>query len=157
MRYLAVAGAVILMSIKGMAQPLPVAVKPMQDYYFAGDASMLKSGINCMVISDWKQFNKIFGTTDRPDTPQFAKEWMVVLAMPATKKEASLQFKRISMKAGEFIEVYCNIDRKIQPLTYAYIPLAACVIPKYPGINKIHFYNEENMRLIRTVELAIKK
>ncbi len=138
-------------------QPTPVAIKPMKDYQFAGDAGMLKSGVNCIVLSDRKQFEKIFGTTDRADTPQFAKEWMLVLLLPATKKEAKLDFRRISVKAGDFIEVYCNIETRIQPLTYSYYPISTCVIPKYPGIHKINFYHENNMRLLSVAEVGSKK
>lgn len=133
------------------AQPVKVPVRPMQDYHFIGDNAALKPGVNCMVITNRKQFEKTFGKTDRPDTPSFANELMLVLLMPETRRESRLYFERISMKAGEFIEVYCKFDLNIHPLTYRYYPIITCAIPRFAAIHKINFYNERHMRLLESV------
>lgn len=133
------------------AQPVPVEIKKLDNYYYIG--APLKSGVNCMVLSDRKQFEKMFGKTSRPDTPDFSKEWMLILAMPETKHQCDLSFQRVSMKAGQFIEVYCGLDLNKFPLTYKYIPLTACVIPKYKGIHKINFYDAHKMRPLTSVEV----
>ena len=87
------------------AQPTPVQMKKLQGYFFSGSESMLKNGVNCFVVQKEQDFEKLFGK-NRPDTPQFSKEWMLVLVMPATKKDIQLDFIKVSMKAGTFIEVY---------------------------------------------------
>lgn len=138
------------------AQPTPVQVKPVKDYFFSGDNNALKKGLNCLIIKNRKQFEKLFGETDRADTPDFQKEMMLLLLLPATKKEAKLVFRRITMKAGDFIEVYCEVDKNVQPLTYLYNPLSACIIPKYPGIRHVDFYDVDDMKLISTVDVGEK-
>lgn len=147
----------LIVGRQAAAQPQPVEIKRMQDYYFIGNDDELKSGVNCIVLKTRKQFDRMFGTTSRPDTPRFSKELMLVLLMPAGKREAKLEFKRISMKAGGFIEVYCDIDRKVRPLTYVSNPINTCVIPKYPGITKINFYDEYNMRLLGAVDIGERR
>ena len=143
---------VIFMCFAGMvaAQPTEVRVKPLKDYYYTGSLP-LQEDVNCYVLSSRKDFKKFFGETTRPDTPDFSKELMLVLLMPSTKRDAKLDFDRISMKAGQFIEVYCKVRYGKHKLTYASYPLSTCVIPRYPGITKVHFYNNRHMRPLATV------
>jgi len=141
----------VFIAVSLHAQPVPVEIRKLDNYYYLG--APLKPWVNCMVLSDRKQFEKTFGKTSRPDTPDFSKEWMLVLTMPETKHQCDLTFQRISMKAGQFIEVYCGLDLDKFPLTYKYIPLTACAIPKYKGIHKLNFYNERKMRLLASVEV----
>jgi hypothetical protein len=130
---------VIFMCFAGIvaAQPTEVRVKPLKDYYYTGSLPL--------------DFKKFFGETTRPDTPDFSKELMLVLLMPSTKRDAKLDFDRISMKAGQFIEVYCKVRYGKHKLTYASYPLSTCVIPRYAGITQIHFYNNRYMRPLATV------
>ncbi len=135
------------------AQPVQVQIRPLRDYYFTGDGSQLKPGINCFAITDRQQFNKFFGKTNRPDTPAFASEIMLVMLMRESKQDSKLSFDKVDMKAGNFIEVYCSSKINKGKLTYTTYPIAVCAIPKYKGITKLNFYNYKTMKLIQTVGL----
>lgn len=137
------------------AQPTEVQAKMLSGYYFSGNEDMLKPGPNCFVISKRQEFEKLFGT-GRSDTPHFSKEWMLVLLMPATKKDIQLEFNRISMKAGTFIEVYCDFNKlRGKMMTYEAYPIAVCTIPKFPRVKTINFYEErkKGLMLVNTVEV----
>lgn len=144
--------AILLGSIQVFAQPKPVNVKPLHNYDFVGDGSDLKPGVNCFVITQRKHFDKFFGKSNRPDTPHFAKESVLVLLMPQTNKDSKLSFKQIDTKAGDFIEAYFYADLYKGTVNYKFYPLAMAIIPKYTGVKKVNFYNE-NMRLIKSVEV----
>jgi hypothetical protein len=135
------------------AQPQPVKIKPLRDYYFIGDGMQLKPGINCFAITDRKQFDKFFGKTKRADTPSFATEIMLVMMMKESNRESKLTFDRVDMKAGNFIEVYVSSQINEGKTPYKIYPLAACAVPKYKGITKLNFYNGKSMRFIQTVML----
>lgn len=135
------------------AQPQPVKIKPLRDYYFIGQGMLLKSGINCFAITDRETFDKFFGKTNRPDTPAFVSEIMLVMLMRESKQDSKLSFDRVDMKAGNFIEVYCSSNLNKGRLTYTTYPIAACTIPKYKGITKLNFYNSKNMKLVQAVAL----
>ena|ERR1044071_513407 len=134
------------------AQPATVNVKPLLNYDFVGDASDLKPGVNCFVLTERRYFDKFFGKSNRPDTPQFSKENVLVLLMPETNKDSKLSFKRVDTKAGDFIEAYCSMDLNKGKLSYKFFPIAVATIPKYPGVKKVNFYND-HMRLIKSVEI----
>lgn len=135
------------------AQPVPGTITPMQDYHFYSDAD-LKSGVNCMVLTNRKQMEKVFGKIDRPDTPDFSKEFLLVMVMPSTKKDAKLRFKGMSIKAGGFIEVYCEVHQKGHLLTYDHYPIAVATIPRKEHINTIHFFDEKRKHLISSVAIS---
>lgn len=150
----------LLIVAKAIAQPVPIEVKRLESYFFAGDNKTLKPGVNYLVVTDRKQFEKIFSKLQRPDTPDFSKELMLVMVMPVSRKESRLYFKSISVKAGNFLEVNCMFDINIQPLTYYANPIAACIIPKFKTVQKINFYEEKHskrsdevkLRLLTTIE-----
>lgn len=143
----------LLLGYTSYSQPQQVELKPMQDYYFLGDATHLKDGVNCYVITSRKDFKKIFGETNRPDTPFFDREWMLVLLMPKTQWHNKVDFQQISMKAGHYIEVYCKVVNSNKKLTYDFFPIKVCRIPKYKGVTKIKFYNERHMRPLSVVDV----
>lgn len=146
-----------LLSFSVYAQPQQVQLQKMQDYYFVGSESMLKKGVNCFVITEREDMDKLFGTTSRPDTPDFSQEWMLVMVMPMTKSENQLEYKRVSNKAGNFVEIYCDVRTNIHQLTYDHNPTSVCVIPKYEGVSKVDFYNEhKGIRLIQSVTIKGK-
>lgn len=133
----------MLLAIAAYAQPQEVTLTPLQDYYYIGSERLLDDRVNCFVLEDREQFEDFFGTTRRADTPDFSKEWMLVLVAPETKKDIMMKFTRVSMKAGNFLEVYCDLGRlKGKLLTYEHHPLAACIIPKYENIRLLKFYEE---------------
>jgi len=133
------------------AQPYAVKVRQLLDHHFIGGQNIaLKKGINYFIITNRKQYEKFFGTTNRADTPQFAKELMLVMLMPSSKSESRLIFKNADTKAGNFVEVYCDINTNVGTATYTAYPIAACAIPKYPGMAKMNFY-DQRMRLLASV------
>lgn len=146
---------ITLLPFVAYAQPTEVEMTPLADHYFVGDEDKLESGVNCFVIEKMKDYEKFFGRTRRADTPHFEKEWMLVLLMPSTKKDIPLKFNKVSMKAGSFIEVYCDLNNlKGGTLTYEHHPIAVCTIPKYEGINKIEFYEENKRGGIHELEIV---
>ncbi|MEZ5016688.1 MAG: hypothetical protein R2800_06530 [Flavipsychrobacter sp.] len=154
MKYLFVLISLFVATLITHAQPKPVEMRMLQDHYFAGDESLLEQGLNTIVLTSRKEYEKYFGTTSRPDTPHFSKEWMLILVLPTTKYDASLVFERVSVKAGDFMEVYCNVDTKKKKLTYDHNPLAACVVPKQENISKVDFYNRrKGLHLMSTVNI----
>ncbi len=117
---------------------------PMQDHYYIGGDRFLDEDVNCFVLQEMEEYLDFFGKTRRADTPDFSKEWMLILIVPQTKKDIQMKFNRVSMKAGSFIEVYCDLGKlKGKILTYEQYPLAACTIPKYSNIKTIKFYEEK--------------
>lgn len=134
------------------AQPTQVQTKTLRDYFFIGEGIDLKSGVNFFAVTTRKQFNRFFGETNRPDTPNFSKEIMLVMVMPASNHDAKLSFDRVDARAGNFIEVYCNIQQRGGKLPYTTYPLSVCAIPKYADVKKLRFYNNK-MRLIETVDV----
>lgn len=146
---------VFLFGYSAKAQPSPIPMNKKQGYFFSGSESLLDKGVNCVVIRELKEFEQYFGR-GRADTPHFSKEWMLLLVMPATKKDIQLEFNRVSMKAGDFIEVYCNLNGlKGKMLTYEMNPLAVCTIPRHDKVQYVHFYEElkKSYELIETIEV----
>lgn len=150
MRYLLLS-AFYLFPFTLVAQPSAVNVKPLYNYDFVGDATDLKPGVNCFVITDRRYFDKFFGKSARPDTPHFTKENVLVLLMPQTNKDSKLGFKKVD-KAGDFMDAYCELELNKGKLPYKFFPVAVAVIPKYHGVRKVNFYNDTR-RIIRTVEV----
>ncbi len=101
--------------------------------------------------------DKMFGTTTRADTPDFKREWMLIMALPESKKESKLSFDRISMKAGNFIEVYYTIKRNLYPLTYKQYPIIVAVIPKNRAIKYINFYELSSLQLAQSIVMKDEK
>lgn len=138
---------VLLLAKDAFAQPTPVQMTRKPNYFFSGSDAMLEKGVNCFVVRSIKDFERFFGK-NRADTPQFSKEWMLILVMPATKKDIVLEFNRVSMKAGTFIEVYCNLNKlKGKQLTYEMNPLAVCTIPRFDKVKTVNFYEERKQGL----------
>lgn len=142
----------LIISSPGWAQPVQVQITPLQDYYYFSTRE-LQDGVNCHVLTNRKQMDKMFGKIDRPDTPDFSKELLLVMVMPKTKRQAKLSYKR-SMMAGDFIEIYCDIDLKGHRLTYEYNPIAVAIIPRYKDIRKIEFYDQDHMRQLGAATLS---
>jgi hypothetical protein len=122
----------------------------MPDYYYVGK-QQLKPGVNYFVISERKLFEKMFGKTNRADTPHFSKEVMLVLLVDETNKDAKLEVNKVNMKAGDFVEVYCDIDLNKGKLPYKAYPIATYVIPRYKGTDKVNFYDAKRLKLLESV------
>lgn len=149
----------VLYQTSVFAQPSPVPIQKHPGYFFSGSDAMLDDGVNCFVVQDLKEFEKFFGK-NRTDTPSFSKEWMLILVMPSTQKDINLDFSRISMKAGTFIEVYCDLNQlKGKKLTYEINPMAVCTIPRYEKVQVINFYEERKrgLELIEKVDIKQRR
>lgn len=158
-RKIALVVACILMvcAFKTKAQPSEVPMKKQTGYFFSGEQNMLKEGVNYFVIQKKNEFEKLFGK-GRSDTPSFSKEWMLVLVMPATKKDIILEFNRVSMKAGTFVEVYCDLNKlKGKLMTYEANPIAVCTIPKYTAVKKINFFEERKKGLEPVASIEVRR
>lgn len=115
----------------------------MEGYYL--DAKVpLKKGLNFFVIKDRKLFQRYFGKQNRPDTPRFDFEEVIVMAMRPQKKESYLSFAPDAMKAGYYIEIYCHEDHKKFKIPYVFYPIAVAAIPKYISVTSINFYDNKN-------------
>ena len=135
----------LLMVLKTGAQPLPLPLRHLREYYYTGGKSLLKNDVNCFVISTHKELKKILGVINRTDSPDFSKEVVLVVMMKQTSWNATVSINRC-IKAGGFIEAYCTIDEGRHTMTYKIYPIDICIIPKYPGIHRIDFYNEWKMK-----------
>jgi hypothetical protein len=134
------------------AQPQLVNARTLKNIDFIGDDAILKPGINCFVITEWKEYRKFFGTPTQPDTPRFSREMMLVLLMPFTNRDAKLEFNRVDTKAGNFVEVSYRVDLNKGKLTYKFYPIAISVIPRLQGVQRVKFYDGK-MKLVKTVEV----
>ncbi len=130
-----------LVSGTAFAHPWTPELKPMEHYYYVGEKA-LSNGINCMVITNRKQMEKIFGRINRPDTPHFANENLLVMVMPETRKDTKLSYRASFVKAGNFLAIYCKVNHTKHTLTYTHYPIATAVVPKYKGVNQVYFYEE---------------
>lgn len=142
-----------------IAQPTQVPIQKQPGYFFSGNDGMLDDGVNCFVVQNLKEFEKFFGK-NRSDTPHFSKEWMLILVMPSTTKDINLDFSRVSMKAGTFIEVYCDLNQlRGKRLTYEINPLAVCTIPRYEKVQTVNFYEERKhgLELIEKVDIKQRR
>lgn len=138
------------------AQPVPVKIRQLPTYYFIEKSGeRLKNGVNYFVITDRKVFEKMFGKSSRADTPQFSKEMVLVMVMPASKKESTLRFERVMMQAGDFVEVYCKQDLNHHKVNYEMSATAVAALPKSVGVKKVIFY-DQYMRRLETVEVEEK-
>jgi hypothetical protein len=135
------------------AQPVPVKLRQMPNYFYIDKSITLKRGLNCIVISEKKMFERMFGKYDRPDTPNFAKEIVLVMLMPASKKESNLKFERVMMKAGDFVEVYSKVRLNHHTIPYMQNAIAVAALPRIPGVRRVMFYKDEELKLIETVEI----
>lgn len=150
---------ILLLSVgfgNAYAQPQQVQMRKLQGYYYNGSDARLKSGVNCFVITEKKDYEKHFGT-GRGDMPDFEKNWILILVMPATKKDIFLDFNSVSMKAGNFIEVYCDFNKlRGKQLTYETNPLAVCMIPAFDNVNVVNFYEERKKGLELAAKIEVK-
>lgn len=155
-RYTSTLIFVIILSVTTTwAQPQRVIiVRPLLNY-FMENTVQLHSGMNCYVITKQADFRKMFGIAKTMDNkivePDFEKENVIVIAMPATKHDMIITYTD-AIRAGDFIEVYCKIQKKKYPLSYEVEHICTGIIPKYPEIKKYKFYDEKR-KLIGEVKL----
>ena len=142
--------ALILSALSLSAQPQYFRLKPMEGY-FLDTKVPLKEGPNFFVISDRRKFIKYFGQINKPDTPNFNFDHVIVMALPPSKKQSLIGFMPQAAKAGNFIEVYCVMDLNKYPVTYTSYSIVAARIPRYFSVTRVNFYNDESKKLLETV------
>lgn len=153
MRITGVLSLVFLLLVCGnlRAQPQPVKLRMMTGYTI-DPKTLMENGLNFWVLTGQKKFDKLFGIIKGepplPDAPDFSKEMVIVIAMPPTKSEIRMKYIN-AMRAGNYVEVYCDIKKTI-PLTYTMYPVVVAAIPRIPGVNTINYY--ENGKLIGTAK-----
>jgi hypothetical protein len=129
-----------------LAQPKDIILKHLDGYFLAG-RNELDRGLNFFVITKAKQFDKMFGVAKTMNNtieyPDFKKEMVLMIALPQTNKETSIEYIN-AIRAGNFIEVYFKVKRSY-PLTYTIQPLALAIVPEYPGVNTVKFYNGKKL------------
>jgi hypothetical protein len=128
-----------------VAQPQRVLIVRPLINYFMENTVHLNNGMNCFVITKQSDFRKMFGIAKTMDNkivePDFAKEDVIVIAMPATNHDMVLTYTD-AIRAGDFIEVYCKVQHKKYPLSYEVEHVCAGIIPKYADVKKVRFYDE---------------
>lgn len=134
------------------AQPQWFKIKPLEGFFLDSKVP-LKKGLNFFVIRDRKKFISWFGQINKPDTPNFDYDNVVVMALPASKKYSQIGFYPNAAKAGNYIEVYCSIDKNQFELTYTAYPIVVATIPKYFSVTKVNFYDAEDKKLLASVPI----
>lgn len=155
-RYVSTLILVTILSVNvAYTQPQRVLiVRPLVNY-FLENTVQLDNGVNCFAITTQPEFRKMFGVAKTVDNvivePDFTKENVIVIAMPATNHDMVITYTD-AVRAGDFIEVYCKIQKKKYPLSYEVQHVCAGIIPKYAEVKWIKFYDEKR-KLIGTVRL----
>jgi hypothetical protein len=150
LRNLSLTFLLLLCSLLGHAQPKYFRLKPMEGYFLENKIP-LKQGPNFFVITNRQTFIKYFGVMNKPDTPRFDYDNVIVMALPPSKKFSQIGFMPQAARAGNFIEVYCVMDLNKYPLTYMSYPVVAARIPKYFSVTRVNFYSDEKKKLMETV------
>lgn len=140
-----------LLCCKVTAQPKTIKLRPLDGYFILNDKEIQKK-TNCIVITNRRDFQRLFGSINKPDTPDFNKEIVVVLALPPAHKQSKIWFERALIKAGNFIEVYCGLQRNVHSVPYKSYPIVAAALPRSKEITYVNFYNEKDMKLIESVK-----
>jgi hypothetical protein len=140
----------VFCAVPGFAQPRYFQLKPMEGFFLENKIP-LKEGPNFFVITNRQTFIKYFGLINKPDTPHFDYDNVIVMALPPSKKYSQIGFMPTAAKAGNFVEVYCLMDLNKYPLTYLSYPIVAARIPKYFSVTRVNFYRNETKELIETV------
>jgi len=151
MKHLFLAACFIVSAMTAVAQPFFVELRPLEGY-FVDPKYPLKKGPNCFVITNTRQFEKMFGRIDKPDAPDFELERVVVMAYPPTVHPTSLAMHPKVAKAGNYMEIYVDASEdKKNKLPYTAYPVVVAAVPIYFAVSKFNFYNEKTKKLIASV------
>lgn len=134
------------------AQPRQITVKPLVGFYL-NDRVHLEKGLNFMVINDRKDFIRHFGVVNKPDTPNFRFNDVVVMAMPPTREQYFLSFDEKGYRAGNYIEVYCEVKHDKHEITYTDYPIVTAAIPRFFSVRTVNFYDKESKKLLASVRV----
>ena len=121
--------------------------------FYLDEKIPLEKGLNFFVLDKRKEFIKHFGLINKPDTPNFRFHHVIVMAMRPTKEQWFLSFEEDAVKAGNFIEVYCNVRHEKHEITYFDHPIVTAAIPRYFSVRKVNFYDKETKKLLASVPI----
>lgn len=138
--------------LSARGQPLSFDLRQMEGFYLQSNIS-LEKGLNFFVIRTRRDFIRHFGLINKPDTPNFSREQVVVMALPPSAKESKLAFMPVGKKAGHYVEIYCVPQINIHRLTYTTYPIVVAAMPRYLHVTEINFYHNTNKKLLRKVRL----
>lgn len=125
--------------------------------YHANEKLRLNKGVNYLVFSKEREFERYFGKSFEEDKPNFNFEHVVVMLTKPTTDQYFLSFNEEAMKAGNFIEIYCNIHIENHSLPYTDHPIAIAAIPKYFVVEKINFYSAgKKKKLLKSVKVSAR-
>lgn len=134
------------------AQPREFNLKSLTGFYL-NEKIPLEKGLNFKVISNRKEFIKHFGLINKPDTPNFSKHHVIVMALPPTKEQWFLNFETKAYRAGNYLEVYCDIKHDKHKITYIDYPIVTAAIPRFFRVNTVNFYDRESRKLLASVPI----
>jgi len=138
------------------AQPQPIKLRILQGYH-ANEKLKLNKRVNYLVFSNEREFERYFGKSFEEDKPNFTFEHVVVMLTRPTKDQYFLSFQEDATKAGNFIEIYCNVRKEKHDLPYIAHPIAIAALPKYFVVEKINFYNAgKKKKLLKTVKVSAR-
>lgn len=136
-----IAVAILGILTNAAAQPIPFQVRPLEGFILE-DKVPLSDDVNFFVVSDLRRFTKMFGRITQPDTPNFEFDHVIVMAMKPTQREVYLRFLPEAFKAGNYLEVYCDVEKRGKhKLPYTYMPIAVAAVPKFFYVNQVRFYS----------------
>lgn len=145
----------LLFGSNTIAQPNTIEVKDMQHYYYfpeRGEENQnLKKGANCFVLTTRKEMDKMFGKTDRPDTPDFKKEWMLVILMPKAKWHNIVDMELSATLIGTSLMVFCKVKESNKKLTYDHNPIKVCTVPHFKQVKTIIFHSDKHQRIYASI------
>lgn len=137
------------------AQPQQLKLRLLEGYH-ANEKLKLEKGINFLVFSKEREFERYFGKSFKEDKPNFDFEHVIVMLTPPTRDQYFLSFNEDAAKAGNFIEIYCSIRKEKHSLSYMDHPIAIAALPKYFIIERIDFYTEKKKKLLKRVKVSAR-
>lgn len=137
------------------AQPQAIELRVLQGYH-ANNKLKLDKGVNYLIFSKQRDFERYFGKIKREDMPNFEFEHVIVMLTAPTKEQYFLSFQPKAMKAGYYIEVYCSVKYDKHELTYFDHPIAIAALPKYFAVTQINFYSDGKKKLLKSVNVRAK-
>ncbi len=125
------------------AQPEPVDFDLLSNYFIKNTVKF-SSGLNCFVITNLAQFNKIFGTAKTSGnsvvTPHFGNNRVIAIAMPPSARETTVIIQKVEV-AGNTTNVHCIVNYGGN-LSYKMTPFVVGTIQRDSFTKTIAFYRD---------------
>ena len=141
--------------LTGYTQPQQIKLRMLIGYH-ANEKLKLHKSVNYLVFSKEREFERYFGKSFKENKPNFDHEHVIVMLTEPTREQYFLSFAETAVKAGNFIEIYCNVNKEKHLLPYTDHPIAIAAIPKYFSVNRIDFYSNEKKKLLKRVKVSAR-